>query len=747
MKQLKKLSAFILVLIMAVSSLPLSSSAAEIIASGNCGVGYWGVGDNYVFGDSVTWTLDSDGVLTVSGNGAIVSDDDIVTPAWYGYRTSIKSVIISEGVTSIGNCAFLGCTSLAKINWNAESVSDFDTYYSRVFYNAGTAGDGIDVIFGDSVKKIPAYAFADCKGLKSVTIGNSVTNIGDYAFFRCSGLTSVIIGSSVTSIGDSAFYECTSLTSITISDSITSIGSRAFVRCVCLAEITIPDSVTSIGGAAFSGCASLKSITIPVRVTSIGAGAFGDCTRLKQINWNAENVRDFYDDEDGGGYGIFGNAGTSGDGIVVVFGDNVKKIPAYAFAGCKGLKSVTIGNSVTSIDESAFIGCTGLIEITIPDSVTSIGGGAFIGCTGLTEITIPDSVTCIGECAFEDCTGLTNVTIGNNVTSIDRATFEGCTGLTNVTIGNSVTNIGNSAFSYSGLISVIIPESVTTMGEYAFSGCYNLTDIYIMNPDCTISDNYNNIPPRAVIHGYHSSTAWKYANILDRNFVFFDAHTLEEEFKLPATCSAYGFRTLSCEYCDYKTNETIEPLGHTDTDGDGLCDICKIGLSGGQTSCDHEYEIDYIAPTCYDSGKIIMTCSLCGKSSQKAIEATGHNYVDFVIEPTCTSDGYTKHYCINCGDEVRDSVVKARGHEMRTMTITPTCTENGCDIEICNNCGYNYETNMVYALGHIDEDNNGECDDCGYKIETQEEPTKVSFFEKLIALLRSFIEMIKSLFK
>ena len=84
---------------------------------------------------------------------------------------------------------------------------------------------------------------------------------------------------------------------------------------------------------------------------------------------------------------------------------------------------------------------------------------------------------------------------------------------------------------------------------------------------------------------------------------------------------------------------------------------------------------------------------------------------------------------------------------MRRMTITPTCTENGCDIEICNNCGYNYETNTVDALGHMDEDNNGECDDCGYKIETQEEPTKISFFEKLIALLRRFIEMIISLFK
>ena len=500
MKQLKKLSAFILVLIMVVSSLPLSSSAAEIIASGNCGEGYWGDAEKYVFGDSVTWTLDSDGVLTVSGNGAIVSDEEFRQPGWHAYRKGVKSVIISEGITSIGYAAFYNCT-----------------------------------------------------GLTSVTIPDSVTSIGDYVFSGCSGLT----------------------------------------------EITIPDSVTSIGG-----------------------GAFTECT---------------------------------------------------------GLTNVTIGNSVTCIENTAF-NC----------------------CFALTSIIISDSVETIGYCAFRECYSLPEITL---------------------------------------------PESVTSIDDSAFSLCHSLKDIYIMNPDCIISNDYDSIPPQTVIHGYHNSTAWKYANDFDRNFIPFDAHTLEAEFTLPATCSAYGFRTLSCKYCDYKTNETIEPLGHTDTDGDGLCDICQIGLSGGQTSCDHEYEIDYIAPTCSDDGKIIMTCSLCGKSSQKAIEATGHNYVDFVIEPTCTSDGYTKHYCINCGDEVRDSAVKALGHEMRTMTITPTCTENGCDIEICNNCGYNYETNMVYALGHIDEDNNGECDNCGYKIDTQEEPTKISFFERLIALIRSFIEMIKSLFK
>ena len=97
----------------------------------------------------------------------------------------LSDLTIGKNVTSIGNYAFSGCTALSKINWNAESVSDFyeDHYYSNVFYNAGTAGSGIDVVCGDTVKNNPAYAFYASSddyrsNIKSVTIGNNVTRMG-----------------------------------------------------------------------------------------------------------------------------------------------------------------------------------------------------------------------------------------------------------------------------------------------------------------------------------------------------------------------------------------------------------------------------------------------------------------------------------------------------------------------------------------------------------------------------------------
>ena len=395
--------------------------------------------------------------------------------------TGLTSVIIGNGVTGIGERAFFGCSGLTEINWNAGSVSINSD--SNVFYNAGKAGAGITVTFGDSVQRIPAYLFyvsysSSSPKIKSVTIPDSVTSIGESAFSGCTGLMSITIPDSVTSIGKSAFEGSTSLTSVIIGNGVTGIGERAFY-----------------------GCSGLISITIPNGVIGIGRSAFSKCTGLTEINWNAVSVNI-------GNY-VFADAGKTGVGITVTFGDNVQNIPEqlfgmyysydkqyspniksvtipdsvtsignYAFSYCSGLTSITIPNSVTSIDKYAFSGCTGLTSVTIGDSVTSIGEGAFYGCTGLTSVTIPDSVTRIGKSAFSGCTGLMSITIPDSVTSIGKSAFEGSTSLTSVIIGNGVTGIGERAFyGCSGLISITIPNGVIGIGRSAFSKCTGLTEI------------------------------------------------------------------------------------------------------------------------------------------------------------------------------------------------------------------------------------------------------------------------------
>lgn len=154
--------------------------------------------------------------------------------------TRLTSVVIGEGVTSVGGGAFRNCTGLTEIDWNAVSVTDCSY---TAFNNAGTAGDGIAVTFGESVQKIPADAFCDCSGLTSVTMGTGVTSIGDRAFSGCTGLTSVTIGDGVTSIGSDAFHDCDGLTSIIISDSVTNIGNSAFLGCTGLTSVTFEGTV------------------------------------------------------------------------------------------------------------------------------------------------------------------------------------------------------------------------------------------------------------------------------------------------------------------------------------------------------------------------------------------------------------------------------------------------------------------------------------------------------------------------
>ena len=422
--------------IVAAIVLTLCVSAADIVDSGECGKN----------GDNLTWTLDSDGVLTISGMGAMYDGDSpIYSPWYYGGREYIVTAVINSGVSNIGDYAFLGCTNLKSVT------------------------------IPDSVTSIGDGAFSNC-GLANVTIHNSVTSIGNSAFSNCASLTSVTIGDSVTFIGESAFSGCKNLTSVTISNSVTSIGESAFYNCESLTDITIPDSVISIGDGAFANC-GLTSVTIPDSVTSIG-GAFGGCHNLKAILVNSNHR--YYMSEDGilfsKNRSILVAYPAGKTGVAYEIPDSVTSIGNYAFYRC-ALTSVTIPDGVTSIGDYAFYHC-GLTSVTIPDSMTSIGDLAFTGCD-LTSVTIPNGVTCIGSSAFAACKSLTSVTIPNSVTYIGLSAFYNCESLTSATIPNSVPFILNNTFGRcASLTSVTIPDSVTYIGYTAFRDCVSLTDVY-----------------------------------------------------------------------------------------------------------------------------------------------------------------------------------------------------------------------------------------------------------------------------
>lgn len=193
----------------------------------------------------IEWTLSEDSTLTISGTdmpdyrfrGTYTIRS---TTPWFSQQDKIKTIVIEDGVTNIGN-----------------------------------------------------LAFSFCSALTSVTIPNSVTSIGERAFEVCISLTSITIPNSVTSIGESAFANCVGLTSITIPNSVKSIRNRTFDTCLRLNSVTIPNSVTSIGENAFCYCYALTSIIIPESVTSIGKTAFHGCKKITSITFKGSTPPEF----------------------------------------------------------------------------------------------------------------------------------------------------------------------------------------------------------------------------------------------------------------------------------------------------------------------------------------------------------------------------------------------------------------------------------------------------------------------
>lgn len=473
-------------------------------------------------GDNVSWTLDDDGVLTISGTGEMWGWDidydtfEYNTP-WQESRGTIKKIIIGAGITSIGNHAFHGCSSLTDLTIPDSVVSLGD----GAFYGCSTL---TGIAIGDNVTSIGEWTFNNCGALTNVTIGDSVTTIDEYAFCNCNSLLSLAIPDSVTGIGMCAFESCSSLTDVILPESITSIEAHTFYNCNALKSVTIPKSVTKIGLNAFYKCDSLTSVTFEGDAPEINASAFTDTTTTAYYpadnsTW-LSSVRKNY-----GGNITWVSTGEEtppqcgdnafwkfdGDGVLTVFGTGdmwewkwnndigdydipwlklkgkIKKviiepgitnIQSWAFEGCSALTSVTIADTVTSIGSAAFEDCRTLTSVTIPDSVTSIGEYVFEGCFALKSITIPDSVTNIADWTFNDCRSLTDVKIPDSVTYIGRNAFCYCGALTSVSIPNSVENIGNLAFGFcSSLTDITIPDSVTNIEDHAFYECTALTTI------------------------------------------------------------------------------------------------------------------------------------------------------------------------------------------------------------------------------------------------------------------------------
>ncbi len=289
-----------------------------------------------------------------------VIDEGVTSIGHYAFceHTNLALVTISSSVAFVSSEAFGGCTRLTAIQADAANpvyCSQDGVLFSKEKRVIGIYPRGLqgEYAIPDGVTSIGDGAFSGCTGLTSVDIPESMMSIGFSAFYNCTSLTSVDIPDGVTSIGQQAFCGCTSLTSVTISDGVASIEHGAFNGCTSLASVDIPDGLTSIGDYAFNNCTGLTSVDIPGSVTSIGMFAFCGCTSLTSVTI-PDGVTSV---------GEFAFRGCTSLTSVTI-PDGVASIEKGIFSGCTGLASVDIPDGVTSIGDYVFSDCTSLASIT-----------------------------------------------------------------------------------------------------------------------------------------------------------------------------------------------------------------------------------------------------------------------------------------------------------------------------------------------------------------------------------------------
>ena len=455
----------------------------------------------------------------------------VYSVAAFSENRTIEEVTISSGISKIGKNCFKYCSGLKTVHL-PEGLLEIE---SSGFNNCISLEE---LQLPTGLQTIGENAFQMCRSLKELAIPEGVTTLNKI-FDNCRALEKVTLSKTVSTVIAGAFSGCSALLSIEVDSDNMDLCSVSGVlfdhsKKVLLAYpwgknaviYQVPDGTERIGEQVFGGYTCLQTIVVPASVTEISHNSFLGAA-VTEIRVDEENG--FFSAQDGVLFDkemhtllCYPCGRRDGQYVVpetvtrieeyafyhnkyvndVQIQKNVAAIGMFAFAGCTGLKTVTIAEGLEQIEAAAFNDCR-MENMILPDSVKTVGVGAFRrciklkyitlsnqltcidagtfgDCTALSSIVIPNQVTRIGERAFSSCTGLQSVTLSENLELINMGVFSGCTALTSIEVPDGVTGIGKSAFaSCSSLRSVKLPGCLGQIRESTFSGCKSLTSIEV----------------------------------------------------------------------------------------------------------------------------------------------------------------------------------------------------------------------------------------------------------------------------
>lgn len=439
------------------------------------------VGDFYCKGTILLAYLGDEENVTIPEGITELGRDEVLMDSAFG-GSDVVSVTFPSTLKNAGHHTFYNCTKLKTVNMN-EGLERIGS-----FCFSGTKLETVTI--PKSVDLVDAYAFAELKTLKNVTIlgknvrfnedvftdtpflkslynkdkvaikdnylldaveykkakfvvPDKVTSIAGAAFFINENVEEVVMHDNVTLMGDDVFRSCSNLNKIRLSKKLTVIPYWAFVGCNDLEEITIPESVTSIESGAFYDT-FIRKLNFLSKTTNIEAGIFDETPWLF-----AQQARNPYVTING----VLIDA-TKATGVAIV-PDSVRIINDEAFAGNEEVTDIFLPDTIIRIDEDAFWSCSNLKSVDLGNSVKEVASGAFRYCPKLTSVVFPDSVEKIGTWMFQDSNSVKYVRLPSKLKRLE-----------------------DNALTGTSINSLVIPSSVTYIAEYAMDMC-PLKDFYM----------------------------------------------------------------------------------------------------------------------------------------------------------------------------------------------------------------------------------------------------------------------------